>query len=126
MKFGYGTNKGIPAGEHMEPTIDLEKLTATDRDLIVQFTNCLRDLDTIRLIAKPMTPISGTKKRKLWESVERDSAKPIADSIQALRQLSQSTDPDVRQLAEQCLDIDDLAMKQLRRIGRRIKQDLYL
>src|SRR6266478_3170537 len=99
----------------MEFEIDLEKLTVSDRDLIVQFTNCLRDLDTIRLIAKPMAPISETKKRKLWESVERDSAKPIADSIQALRKLAQSTHPELRQLAERCIDKDDLAMKQLRR-----------
>ena len=110
----------------MQPEFDVEKLTLSDRDLVVQFTNCLRDLDTIRLLAKPMTWVSKSKQRKLWKSVKTDSAKPIADSVQALRKLTLSTHPELKQLAEQCLDRDDFAMKQLRRIGRRIKQDLYL
>jgi len=107
----------------MEPQIDVEKLLPSDRDLVIQFTNCMRDLDTIAALAKPRTYLSKSAKRKLWKSVEKSSAKPIEDSLRVLKQLTNSTHPELCKLAEKCMDKDRGAMEELRRLGRRIKQD---
>jgi len=107
----------------MEPQIDAEELIPSDRGLILQFTNCMRDLDTITVLAKPTIYLSKSAKRKLWKSVEKSSAKPIEDSLRVLKQLTDSAHPELRRLAEQCIDKDSGAMEELRRLGRRIKQD---
>jgi hypothetical protein len=107
----------------MEPKIDVEKLFASDRDLTVQFSNCMRDLDTVAILAKPTTYLSKAAKRKLWKSVEKNSAKPIEDSLRVLKQLTNSAHPELRKLAEKCRNKDSGAMEELRRLGRRIKQD---
>ncbi len=115
--------KGTPEEKYMEPKIDAEKLMPSDRVLIVQFTNCMRDLDTIAVLAKPTTRLSESAKRKLWNSVEKNSAKPIEDSLRVLKQLINSAHPELRRLAEQCIDKDSGAIGELRRLGRRLKQD---
>src|SRR6267378_5594510 len=58
--------KGTPEEKYMEPQIDAEELIPSDRGLILQFTNCMRDLDTITVLAKPTIYLSKSAKRKLW------------------------------------------------------------
>jgi hypothetical protein len=106
----------------MELKIDVEKLAPSDRTLVVQFTNALRDLDTIALLAKSKTLLSKAAKRKLWDSVKKNTEQPISDSFKVLQQLTNSADSDLRRLAEQSIDKNSGAMDELRRLGKRIKQ----
>jgi hypothetical protein len=104
----------------MDPTT----LPQADRDLIVAFTNAMRDIDTFAFLAKPRGPVGSSRKKRIWKKFTQQADKPIADSFRALDQLRQSSDFEIRELAEDAINKDDWASEELRRIGRRIKQDL--
>jgi hypothetical protein len=103
--------------------IETSTLSAIDRESVLEFANAMRDLDTITLLAKPTTHLSKSAKRKLWDSVKKKMEKPATDSFQALKQLRNSPNPELRQLAAQSVDKNSGAMDELRRLGKRIKQD---
>jgi hypothetical protein len=104
--------------------IDTNTLSQADRDLIVAYTNSMRDIDTAAFLAKPTVRVGSSRKKKIWTRFKQQTVKPIADSFRALDQLRQSPDSVIRELAERAINKNDGASEELRRIGRRLKQDL--
>ena len=103
----------------------MQELSAADRDLVIQFANRMRDLNLIRLIHKPIIQVSRNKFHKSWTRIKTESIPVIADTIRILRELRNSTNPELQTLAERSISRDQAAHDSLRRLGVRIKQDLY-
>src|ERR1700686_1316763 len=101
--------------------MELKTLTASERDSIIQFSDATQALTILRLINKPSAPITRLQKKKIWESFKVDSAKPIADSSQALIALTKSNNPELKDLVERATQVDARAMEDLRKIGRKLK-----
>ena len=110
----------------MQPGIyvDIEKLSAVDRDLVVEFTNYMRDLHVIRLIGKQTSWLSRSAKRKLWKRAKAQSEPLVAGIVGVIKELTGSTNIELQWLANQCMSNNTNAMEDLRRLGRKLKQDL--
>jgi len=102
--------------------MDPNTISATDRDLVVQFANHMRDIDTEVFIAKPTTQVSKSSKRKIWKRFCLNTENVVAESFQVLKQLTNSPNGELRKLAKQCIGKDSGAMKELRQLGNLIKQ----
>ncbi len=104
--------------------IDITNLSFADRTALVDYANAIRDVSLIALIHKPTSPVGPAKKAKIWKRAEQEIRKPIHESFVALQLLKQSADPELPELAEQCLQQNCSAGKQLRKLGRNIKNEL--
>lgn len=100
--------------------IDINKLSETDRALIIAYTNAMRDIDTLAILAKPMTRVGSSKKKKIWKRFTDQADKPMAESFSALNQLRQSANVELRELANKAIT-DSEAGSELRRLGKQIK-----
>jgi hypothetical protein len=106
-----------------EIMIDTNTLSQADRSLVVVYTNSMRDIDTAAFLAKPTVRVGSSAKKKIWTRFKQQTDQPITDSYRALEQLAQSENPDLRELAVKAINRDTGASAELRRIGRRLKQD---
>lgn len=104
--------------------IDPNIFSQADRDLVVEFTNIFRDLDTAVRLAKQTTAVSRNTKHKLSKKFEAATDPLVHKSLRVLKQLEQSMNPELQQLAEQSISKNGGAIEELRRLGRRIKQDM--
>jgi len=102
--------------------IDINQLSKTDRDLILAYANAMRDIDTFALLAKPMTRVGSSMKKKIWKRFTKQADKPITESLRVLEQLTNYSNTELRQSAKKCIGNDSGAMKELRQLGNLIKQ----
>jgi S-adenosylmethionine:diacylglycerol 3-amino-3-carboxypropyl transferase len=106
-------------------TIEINALSSMDCDLVVQFTNATRDLSYYRLIHKPLVPVSKATQKKIWSRFQLDAARPISEISRALYRLRNFADSSaLRSLAEKAIEQDPSALKELRSLGIKLKQDL--
>ena len=96
-----------------------------DRDLVIQLANSTRDLSLLRLLAKPLNPVNKATKNRIWKRFIADSARPIAEIAHSLYQLRNFADNSaLRSLADRATKQDPSAVKELRYLGIKLKQDL--
>src|SRR6266403_1306638 len=102
--------------------MDPNTISAIDRDLVVQFANHMRDIDTAVFLAKPTTQVNKSSKRKIWKRFCLNTEKAVTESFRVLEQLTNSSNTELRQSAKKCIGNDSGAMKELRQLGNLIKQ----
>ena len=93
--------------------LDLEKLEQSDRTLVLDFTNAMRDLDTTTRLCSRTDSV---------QSINRRLDPHITKSFLALTGLEQSANSALRELAERAVRKDGGAIKELRKLGNLIKQ----
>ena len=103
--------------------MDISEISETDRELILKFANAMRDLDVLTILAKPGRPVSESEKQKISKKFDKDADRPIQESFLALTELEQSSNSDLRNLAKHAIEKQIPAVAELRRIGKRLKQE---
>ena len=83
----------------------------------------MRDLDVLTILAKPGRQASESEKQTISQKFDKDADRPITESFLALTELEQSSNSHLRNLAKNAIEKQTSAVAELRRIGKRLKQE---